>query len=119
MSSYIYDQLKQVNLADLSNYDANTNTFHIKRYAAPQYDIGKCYIVRVNNHLINNTTSVLAINWNNATAPQHEYYKVFISKLMNKMIYVDGIAVDTNWQSIGTTWSGWLPLDSITQITTI
>lgn len=111
------EQLKQCAYADLSNFDAATGTYHIPKYSKPVFEINKCYIVKVSPIVVNNTTSVEAANWNHGTAPKHEVLKIFISKALGKMIYVDSLAYNLETQSDSMDiWSGWLSIDYLTQI---
>ena len=67
------EQLKKCEFADLSDYNQETRTYHIPKYNKPIYIIGKCYIIKVHNEVINNITSVTATNWNHCTAPTNQY----------------------------------------------
>ena len=112
-------QLKQVNYADLSHYDETTGVFNIPKYSKPKFDIGKMYIIQVANELVNNNNSVIASNWNNGTSPKSAYLKIYINKMVGKMIYVDSLVfnIETN-SDTNIMWSGWLPTEQITQIAT-
>lgn len=117
MRDFVKEQLKKVNFADLKNFDETTNTYHIKKYSKPSYDIGGQYIVKLPKTIINNTTSVLATNWNKNLAPKDEYIRIYVSKVLGKMIYVDSISYDfENKIDTGNMFSGWLPVDEIEQI---
>lgn len=116
MRKIIENQLKQVRLADLSNYNSETGICIIPKYSKPTYDIGKCYIIKIPAHLINNPMSVLSTNWNHGNSPKCEYIKAYVSKYSGKMIYVDSIGFDiVNNKDLNIMWSGWLPMDEITQ----
>lgn len=111
------EHLKTCAYADLSNYNESTNTFIIPKYSKPSYDIGKMYLVQVSSNIVNNTTSVIATNWNHGTAPKSTYLKIYVSGLVGKMLKVDSIAVDENTkQDLGFMWSGYLPVNELTQI---
>jgi hypothetical protein len=78
------------------------------------------YLVQLPLELVNNTSSVVASNWNNGTAPKFQYLKVYVSRLLGKMVYVDSIGYDVNTrQDINTLWSGWLPTEEIMQLATL
>ena len=116
-SETVKKQLRKINWADLSNFDPTTNTYYIKKYSQPTYSIGKMYIVKVADQLVCNNNSVVAANWNNGTSPQFTCLKIYVSKIMGKMIYVDSISYDlTNQKDLALAWSGWLPVDNLTQI---
>ena len=114
----VEQQLKLCSYADLTQFDEKSNTFYIKKYTKPKYDIGKCYLVRVSRELVNNSTSILASNWNHGTSPKYEYLKIYVSKITGKMLSVDAIYFDnTNQQDIpGEMWSGFLSVDDLTQL---
>lgn len=117
MNKIIEEQLKNVVYADLSNYDEKTNTFFIKKYTKPVFLSGKCYIIRVNKQIINNSYSVLATNWNNGLSPKNEYYKAYVSKTLGKMIYCDCLAVDyKNKKDLTEVYSGWFNIEDLTQL---
>ena len=111
------EHLKTCAYADLSNYNEATGTFIIPKYSKPSYSIGKMYLVEVSPNIVNNTNSVVATNWNNGTAPKTAYLKIYVSNIVGKMIKVDSIAVDENTkQDLGFIWSGYLPINELTQI---
>ena len=113
----IKEQLEKCQFADLNNYDANTNTFLIRKYSQPTYDLNCCYLVRIPNTILNNGDSVLAVNWNNGSFPRAQYLKIYISKVLGNMIYVDSIGFDFETkQDLELMWSGWLNTTELTQI---
>jgi hypothetical protein len=111
------EQLEKCQFADLNNYDARTNTFLIRKYSKPTYEINSCYLVRLPGSIIGRNDSVLAVNWNNGSAPNTQYLKIYISKIMGTMIYVDSIGFDFETkQDLNVMWSGWLNTSELTQI---
>ena len=113
----IQEQLQKCQFADLNNYDPITNTFRIRKYCQPTYELNKCYLVRLPNTAVDNTDSVLAVNWNNGNSPKTQYLKIYISKIMGPMIYVDSIGFDfVTKQDLSYMWSGWLNTSELTQI---
>ena len=120
MRDLIRKQLESCSYANLSNFDANTQTFKISKYSKPKYELGKMYLVQVSGALVNNTNSVIATNWNNGTAPSYTYLKIFVSKALGKMIYVDSLGFDPQTRNdINTLWSGWLPTEELTMISSV
>lgn len=115
LRKYIKDQLDKCSFADLSNFDPDSNTFLIKKYSKPTYTLHKCYLIGLMPQLLL-PNSVLATNWNNGAVPPSQYLKIYVSKIMGKMIYVDSVAYDINSHTEGQIWSGWLPIDEISQI---
>ena len=119
MRDLIKQQLAKVNYADLSHFDETTGVFNIPKYSKPKFDIGKMYIIQVANELVDNNNSVIATNWNSGTSPKSPFLKIYVSKMVGKMIYVDSLVFDMNTKSdTSIIWSGWLPTEQITQIAT-
>lgn len=113
----IKEQLEKCKFADLNNYDPKTNTFLIKKYSKPTYELNHCYLVKLPLSIVNAADSVLAVNWNNGLFPKAQYLKIYISKVFGTMIYVDSIGFDFNTkQDLSVMWSGWLDTTSLTQI---
>ena len=113
----IKEQLEKCQFADLNNYDPNTNTFYVKKYSKPTYELNHCYLVKLPINIVNNTDSVLAVNWNNGSCPATQHLKIYISKIMGTMIYVDSIGFDFETkQDLNVMWSGWLNTSELVQI---
>lgn len=116
----VEEQLKKVYYADMSHFDKETNIFSIPKYSKPKYDLGKMYIVQIDKMLINNKNSILAVNWNNNTAPSTEYLKIYVSKIIGKMIYVDSVGFDINTNAdLTNIWSGYISVDDMKQLSTL
>ena len=113
----INELLKQCSYAHASSYDPETHTYHIPKYAKPQFQIGKCYLVKISKDIVRNPNSVMATNWNNGKAPQLEYLKIYISKALGANIYVDSAGYDyENKRDVDYIWSGWLNTNDLEQI---
>ena len=116
----IKEQLEKCQFADLNNYDSRTNTFLIRKYCKPTYELNHCYLVRLPSSIVNNSDSVLAVNWNAGAFPRTQYLKIYISKVMGPMIYVDSIGFDFEAkQDLTLMWSGWLNTSELTQISAL
>ncbi len=116
----IKEQLDKCQFANLNNYDSVTNTFLIPKYSQPTYDLNKCYLVKLPLNIISTGDSVLATNWNNGSFPKTQYLKIYISKTMGNMIYVDSVGFDFETkQDLNLMWSGWLNTSELTQIATL
>lgn len=119
MRQYIYEKLKAVSFVKL-DLNKLVNTYFIPKYSKPQYCTGKCYLIKIPKELINNSNSILAVNWNNGSSPQYEFYKAYVNKTAGTYIYVDCLAVDMNTKTdLQNMWSGWLDTTSLTQIACI
>jgi hypothetical protein len=116
----IREQLENCQFANLNNYDPATNTFLIKKYSQPTYDLNKCYLVRLPINIVDTADSVLATNWNNGSFPKTQYLKIYISKTLGNMIYVDSIGFDFETrQDLNLMWTGWLNTSELTQISVL
>ena len=70
--------------------------------------------------IINNSDSILATNWNNGASQRVQHLKIYISKAMGSMIYVDSIGFDFETkQDLNLRWSGWLDSSKLTQISAL
>ena len=113
----IKNQLEKCQFADLNNYNLQINTFFVKKYSKPTYELSHCYLVRIPLSIVNTTDSVLATNWNNETFPQVQYLKIYVAKILGNMIYVDSIGFNFETkQDLDLMWSGWLNTTELTQI---
>jgi hypothetical protein len=113
----IQEQLDKCQFADLNNFDKNSNTYIIRKYCKPTYELNKCYLVKVPANIVNSTDSVLATNWNSGSCPKTQYLKIYLSKVLGTMIYVDSIGFDFETkQDLNLMWSGWLNTTELTQI---
>lgn len=120
MRPIIKEQLEKCQFADLNNFDPSTGTFYIKKYSKPTYELNHCYLVKLPLSIVNITDSVLAVNWNNGTCPKTQYLKIYISKALGTMIYVDSISFDFDTkQDLNLMWSGWLDSSQLTQISAL
>ena len=120
MREIIKQQLQNCSYANLSNYDPATQTFLIPKYQKPHFVLGNMYLVQLSGALVNNISSVIAANYNNGTAPMYPFLKIFVSKSLGKMIYVDSLGFDPQTkQDINVLWSGWLPVDELTLISQV
>lgn len=114
-SEIITKQLKKVKNADLSNYDAKTNSYFIKKRVDIKLEEEGCYLIKVKPSLFNN--EVLRTNWNQGIMPQGIYLQVEITKIMPKMIKTTGVCakdLDSLKKSENLIfWSGWLSVQDI------
>ena len=112
MNNLIEKELEKVERADLTNFDPETNTYHIPKRTDIRVLVDKCYLVYLTDSFFADTT--LKVNWNNNSVPSYRYLKIDVSKVMSKMIKVVGIGYDFDKkQDISYFWSGWLSLDKI------
>ena len=112
MNKIIEQQLKKLEYADISNFDAATNTYIIPKKVDIKIEEDKCYLIQLLPTLFKN--EVLKTNWNAGSMPVYNYMKVDVSKIIGKMIKVVGTGYDIETQTdISSFWSGWLSTQDI------
>lgn len=118
MTELIKKQLKQVQYADLSNFDEATATYIIKRRVDIKIEVDSCYIIRLKPSARSNMAVIT--NWNNGSMPSFNCLKADVSKIVGKMIKVVAVGFDEqSQQDIAKFWSGWLHTDDIEVISSI
>lgn len=112
MNKIIDNELKKVLVADLSHYDSATRTYHIPQYKEKKFKVGECYIILLDDYITNPIDNIVAINWNQGSIPNSSCYKIEITKVLGKMVFVEGLAYDySTKQNKTSVWSGWLPIE--------
>ena len=114
----IEDQLKKVRVADLSNYDAKTNTYIIKKFGATRLKEDCCYIIELDESLLHsNQNSLLESNWNKGSIPNCKFYMADVLKEVGRMVQINGVGYDNETGTrLNTHWTGWLPVEKISVI---
>lgn len=108
----INEQLKKVENADLSNYDANTNSYFIPKKTTIKVEEDCCYIFQLKDTAFTNAT--VNTNWNGSNIPKYYYYKADVIKKMPGMIKIMGVGYNINTgEDINSFWSGWLSMNDI------
>lgn len=115
MSKLIDEQLKKIKIADLSNYDPDTNTYKILKYEATNYVVDKYYVVELDDVLlIKDGLPILVNNWNNNKIPTTKYLLINVTKKLGKMIYIVGAEYNLATEdTTNVSWEGWLPTENI------
>jgi hypothetical protein len=115
MNKIVEQQLNNVKIADLTNYNPDTNTYYIPRYNETKLEVDSCYIICLDDVLLKyDEDSTLISNWNRGTYPKSKYMKVDISKKVGDMVLVNGLGYDYNTkQDTNVLWNGWLPIKKI------
>jgi hypothetical protein len=111
MSKLVEEQLAKVQIADLTNYNVESNTYFIPRKIGIKLEEDKTYIIKLKPNLF--TNEILKINWNNNSVPPHEYLTIEVQKIMGKMVKITSVAYDINTkQPILKFWTGWLGFEN-------
>jgi len=118
MRKLVFDQISKCDVADTSNI-LETETgylIRIKKYSKPKFDIDKSYIITLSGD-----DYVEKIKQqNNGTFPANSCLKIYVSRQLGKLIFVDSIGYDLiQYKDILTMWSGWLHIDNITLVATL
>lgn len=112
MNNILKQQLDKVQVADLSNFDAATNTYFIPQKKSINVKIDKCYIIKLLPTTFSDLT--LKINWNQGKLPPASCIKAEITNQMGKMIKVTSIDYNPETKACGSAfWNGWLMRDEI------
>lgn len=113
MNKLVQEQLKKVQIADLSNYDEATHEFIIKKKLDIKLEVNNCYIIEVSDTW--RTNKLLANNLNKGIILEYPCIKAVVSQMAGKMIYVSAIGFDKDTASvIPYFWEGWIPMSEIT-----
>ena len=111
LGKIIEQQLTKVQVADLSNYNKETNTYLIKRKTTIKIEEDKGYIIYLKDSAFDNTAIIN--NWNNGSFPKARYLKIDVNKKMNNMIKVVSVGYDSiTKEDLAMYWSGWLCIDN-------
>lgn len=115
MNKLISNELKKVAVADLSNHDKTKNEFIIPRFKQVRLEENSYYLIKLDDALLKpDGMSTLSANWNKGTVPPHKYMKVDVSRVMGKMVQVNGLGYDYDKkEDLSVMWSGWLPVTQI------
>lgn len=115
MDKVIEEQLKKVQYADLSNFDEKTNTYIIKKRVDLKLEEDHYYIIQIKDDFLRNgKNDIITINWNAGKYPKNKYYRVDVTKVMGKMVRVNGSAFDyETGEELTESFSGWLSLNCI------
>lgn len=108
----IQEQLKRIQFADLSNYDKETNTYHIPKINQIKLKVNHQYLIKIKDSLYNN--EILRNNYNNGKNPPCKCYLVDVVLILGKIIKVNGVEYDLTLNKVlNTLWSGYLAIKDI------
>lgn len=105
-------ELEKVIYADLSDFDVETNTYHIPQRKDITLTPNRSYIVRIKPSLYRN--DILKNNYNNGNVPPFNCYLVDIVSRLGKVIKVNAVEYDLSTQTpLSNVWSGYLAVKDI------
>lgn len=107
MNKIIQQQLKQVRLADLSNYDPELNTYHIPQCKALTLGVDQCYDITLSPEIYKD--EVLRDNWNHGDIPAFLTGKVEVERVVGKMAQISGVGDGNQF------WSGWISIEYLSK----
>lgn len=109
------EELKKCKFAKIETVNSNALEYYIPMHKAVSMDdiTGKCYLLEFEDYIINPPHNfTLHSQWNNNIIPTHKRYNCEVVKLMGKMMYVNGIAIEDG-KATTEMWCGWLPQKSV------
>ena len=115
MNKLIPEELKKVQVADLSNYSEGVTEFIIPKTVLAKFEVGKSYIIELDDSLlVHNPNSILETNYNNNKIPTNKYYYIEVSAVLGKLIKCVGVPYDKeNDITLATFWNGYFPINCI------
>lgn len=112
--SIIRDQLAKSQAFKRAVYNPTTDTYIIKKSVEIRPIPDKSYFIVLDDNIINNNSSTLAINWNSGKSPVSKYYIIEVLKIIGGYLYCIGIPCDEHKNKINNNiWEGYLPLNCI------
>lgn len=111
MNKLIKQQLEKVQLADLSNFDPDTNTYHIPQHRAIILKEDDYYDIKLKSSIL--TDTALRDNWNRGSTFPSFRYKAEVEKVIGRMVKINGVVVDAEGNDTNSFWSGWISTDYI------
>ena len=111
MRKIIEQQLSKVESADLSNFKEN-ESFIIPKRGKPLFEIGKEYIIELNDDLlIKGKNDILESNYNKGKVPSDKKLHGEVENILGKLILFAGSGYDE--KDLPSFWRGYLPKDKI------
>lgn len=111
MNKIIKQQLEKIQLADITNYDPETNTYHIPKRTTIKLEEDEYYLLTLQPEFLNDT--IIRDNWNKGSVPPALSFKAEVEKTLGRMVKIDSIIVDEEGNDTDKFWSGWISTDYI------
>ena len=115
MRELTYRQLQKCVNIDTSKIDKDSTKIILSRKTDVPILEGKCYIIQLDESLLNMSQSdILVCNWNAGSVPGNNSYKCEVTKRMANMIKINGLAYNLEQDlDLNRMWTGWLPVDKV------
>lgn len=118
MNKLIKKQLDAVQIADLSHFNPEDNSYFIPQKKGIKLEVDHAYLIYLKDSFFYN--DIVKKNWNNDKLPADRYLKIEIAQIMAKMIKVMSIGYDfLNKKDTNKFWSGWIDLHDIDILATL
>ena len=118
MNDLIKKQLDSVQVADLSHFNPEDNSYFIPQRKTVKLEVNHAYLIYLKDSFFYN--EIVIKNWNNNQLPVDRYLKVEINQVMAKMIKVMSIGYDfLNKIDTNKFWSGWIDWHDIDVLATL
>lgn len=114
LNPLVKEELKKCTVVDTSKINDSTLTYQLNQIKAIKLEEDCAYIIELDDMLLNDNNSVLAVNWNNGSVPNSKYYKIDVSRKVGNMIKIVGIGFNPETNTdLDIEWTGWLPINNI------
>lgn len=112
MTKTLKKQLAQIQYADLSRFDPDTNSYFIPKRLDIKLEKNRFYLLEISEDL--KTDVIMKNNWNNGYSPKSTYYIVEITDIIaNKILKCSGSGYLDDLITVNDIWSGYFPLNKI------
>ena len=112
MSNRFDKELSKLKYAKLQQ--VSDNEYYIPKEVGIRLEVDACYLIKIIQPNLFNTSSVITTNWNRGIIPKCLYYKGEIQTIMGDMIKVVGIGFDSeDCLVVKDNWLGWFTLDGV------
>lgn len=113
MNKIVSEQLKKVQVADISNFDEVNNVIYIPKNINLKLEKNNQYIVELNDSCFDKK-HYININYNGGKIPVCKSCMIEVLAIIGKAVKVNAISYDIdNNTDTGLFWSGYLPLNCI------
>lgn len=114
MNKFVKEQLSNVQFANLSNFNPDTNEYFIPKRKDMMLEKHKAYLIELSASCFDKN-DIININWNRGKTPLSKHYKAEIIDIVGKIVHINGLAYDKeNNKDLNSFWDGYIPANSIT-----
>ena len=113
MHRLVKEQLRNVKIADLGEWDDNTSHFLIRKYVPATLTIGHRYIIRLTDSVLSGKGMPDGSDWNGGSIPNSRFYSCTVVRTVGRMADIVGCPCRADGAACPSLpeWSGWIPED--------